>query len=461
MQELSKELYKKIKDTYESEIKRSSKIKLLLDKMSKEKTNYQDAMDFSIEIGKCLERSFSKNISASILPDEKMQYNLAKEIIEPILKENYSIIAKQCMNVQVALNKAANIGFKAIKPEYKKDKTDGIINYVSSNKYDKIEKSFIDSLSTNSKSIVDDSVRENADFHYKSGLSPKIVRRSNGKCCKWCQEQVGVYDYKDVKNKGNDVFRRHANCNCTVTYDPGEGSKEIQDVWSKKIEYKKNVIQYSDKMGKKSIFDVKIGKTNNHLITYKKDGYKNIYCQTNTNNAQDMCKLLDEMINKSNRYGDVNNIVIVKQASLQGIACYDHINNNVYFSEELINKNIFKSIVDENYFPAKNIRDILNHELGGHKKHWDAIKKYASNHNVGIDKAKDELESNLRKYIINQKNNDIMYIRRHISENAEKVFEKEKTLNELIADVNVLYEQNNIEDEIIVKLVKEVLNYDG
>ena len=244
MQELSKELYQKIKDTYESEIKNSSKIKTLLDKMSRENANYQDAMDFSIEIGKCLEKSFSKNISASILPNEMMQYSLAKEIIEPILKENYSIIAKQCMNVQAALNKAANIGLKAIKPEYKKDKTEGIINYVSSSKYDKIEKSFIDSLSTNSKSIVDDSVRENADFHYKSGLSPRIVRRSNGKCCKWCQEQVGVYDYKDVKNKGNDVFRRHANCNCTVTYDPGDGSKKIQDAWSKKW----NDIPKSDKI---------------------------------------------------------------------------------------------------------------------------------------------------------------------------------------------------------------------
>lgn len=264
MQELSKELYQKIKDTYESEIKNSSKIKTLLNKMNRENANYQDAMDFSIEIGKCLEKSFSKNISASILPDERMQYKLAKEIIEPILKENYSNIAKQCMNVQAALNKAANIGLKAIKPGYKKDKTEGIINYVSSNKYDKIEKSFIDSLSTNSKSIVDDSVRENADFHYKSGLSPKIVRRSNGKCCKWCQEQVGVYDYKEVKNKGNDVFRRHANCNCIVTYDPGDGSK-AQNVWNKKIEYKPNQEEIEKRI-EKSTKDEKMSQARQDLL---------------------------------------------------------------------------------------------------------------------------------------------------------------------------------------------------
>ena len=29
------------------------------------------------------------------------------------------------------------------------------------------------------------------------------------------------------------MFRRHANCDCTVVYDPSNGSKRVQDVWSK------------------------------------------------------------------------------------------------------------------------------------------------------------------------------------------------------------------------------------
>lgn len=60
------------------------------------------------------------------------------------------------------------------------------------------------------------------------------MRTTNGKCCKWCQNIADVYDYKDVKKTDNDVFSRHANCDYTVTYDPGDGNKKVQDAWSKK-----------------------------------------------------------------------------------------------------------------------------------------------------------------------------------------------------------------------------------
>ena len=40
------------------------------------------------------------------------------------------------------------------------------------------------------QSIVDEAVRSNADFQYKAGLSPKIVRTSTGNCCEWCDKPV-------------------------------------------------------------------------------------------------------------------------------------------------------------------------------------------------------------------------------------------------------------------------------
>ena len=240
MDDISAELYKAIKDTYEKEIKSNPKIALLIKKMKSEKAGYEDAMDFAGELGHCLEKAFSKNINADVLPGGKMPNILAKEIIGPILKENYEIIADQCVNVQYILNKAADIGLKGIKPTYNENKTNGIINYVSDKEYKKIEKSFLDSLTTNSRSVVDDSVKQNAEFHFQSGLSPKIVRRTSGKCCKWCQKIAGVYNYSDIRNSGNDVFRRHANCNCTVVYDPGNGAKQVQNVWSKNWENRIN-----------------------------------------------------------------------------------------------------------------------------------------------------------------------------------------------------------------------------
>ena len=66
------------------------------------------------------------------------------------------------------------------------------------------------------------------------GYKPVIVRRASFGCCKWCRGLAGVYNYDEVKDKGNDVFRRHANCRCQVIYDPSNGSKKVQDVWDKK-----------------------------------------------------------------------------------------------------------------------------------------------------------------------------------------------------------------------------------
>lgn len=86
-------------------------------------------------------------------------------------------------------------------------------------------------ISTFCMSIVDDSVKANADFQYNAGMSPKIIRTTDGKCCEWCNKLAGVYDYEKVKNTGNEVFRRHRNCGCIVAYDPGDG--RIQNAHSK------------------------------------------------------------------------------------------------------------------------------------------------------------------------------------------------------------------------------------
>lgn len=94
-------------------------------------------------------------------------------------------------------------------------------------------------VSTFCMSIVDDSVKANADFQYNAGMSPKIIRTTDGKCCEWCNKLAGVYDYEKVKNTGNEVFRRHRNCGCVVAYDPGDG--RIQNAhtkeWTTREEY--------------------------------------------------------------------------------------------------------------------------------------------------------------------------------------------------------------------------------
>lgn len=73
------------------------------------------------------------------------------------------------------------------------------------------------------QSTVDSKIKANLEFQGKAGLPAKVVRKSRGYCCEWCNNLIGEYDYPDVPP---DVYRRHDNCNCIVTYYPGDGRKQ-------------------------------------------------------------------------------------------------------------------------------------------------------------------------------------------------------------------------------------------
>ena len=67
-----------------------------------------------------------------------------------------------------------------------------------------------------------------ADFRSKAGFKSYIVRKDHSGCCEWCARQAGKYEYPGVPE---DVFGRHDNCTCTLTYHT-DGKR--QQVWSKR-----------------------------------------------------------------------------------------------------------------------------------------------------------------------------------------------------------------------------------
>lgn len=232
MKDIAPELLQKVQAEFQKQIDASEKIKKFYEKVRDGTATYKDANEFAIEVGEALSSSFGKHISSDMLPDGKMYFNIADRVVRIPLENNYEIVADAAAEVQDLLNQSAGIGIKAIRPEMNKDKVQGIINIVSgSENYDDIAYMLGEPVVNFTQTVIDDAVRANADFQSKSGLSPKIVRKSTGKCCEWCQRLVGVYNYDDVSDTGNDVFRRHKNCRCTVEYDPGDGTR--QDVWTK------------------------------------------------------------------------------------------------------------------------------------------------------------------------------------------------------------------------------------
>ena len=78
--------------------------------------------------------------------------------------------------------------------------------------------------------MADDYMKTNAEFRSKAGIDTYIERRDDGKCCEWCSGLAGRYRYPEQVPR--DVFRRHDNCGCLVSYTTPGNMR--QDVHSKR-----------------------------------------------------------------------------------------------------------------------------------------------------------------------------------------------------------------------------------
>lgn len=230
MEEIASKILENIEKTFQREMEESVSISNIYEKIKAGTATYEQANEYAVEVGEILAKAYKENISSSILPDGKMYYEVAEQILNPTLDNNYNLITKVSMRVQQSLNQSAHIGIKAIQPKLNQDRIDGIINKVSSyDSYDDAAWVLNEPVKTFSQSIVDDTIRENAEFHSKSGMRPKIVRKIAGNCCEWCSNLAGSYTYPD--GVPSNVYRRHQRCRCTVEYNPGDG--KVQNVHSK------------------------------------------------------------------------------------------------------------------------------------------------------------------------------------------------------------------------------------
>ena len=231
MEDIAPALIDEVNKAFKNEYKNSAKIKRLLEKINSPSATYQDANAYAEEVGDILKRAFEKYVSSDALPDGKMYYNIAERLLRDTLGTNYELTADAAEKVQKALNTAANIGIKPVRPELDEDRLLNLIDRIASEEYyDDIRKMIEEALVNYTQSIIDDAVKANAERQYNAGLHPKIVRKAEARACAWCRALEGEYDYGELIAEGNtEVFRRHDACRCTTYYYPADGKKK--NVW--------------------------------------------------------------------------------------------------------------------------------------------------------------------------------------------------------------------------------------
>lgn len=224
MEDVSPKLLKQVQDSFQASFDNDKRLKKIYEKIEAGTATYSEANDFAVYAGEHLAKAY-KQITSADLPDGRMYYNIANSIIPPTMTNNYDLVSQVATQIQQNLNEEAGIGLKAITPELNEDRIDGIVNRISSEaNFDDISWILDSPIVDFSQSIVDDSIRENAEFHGEAGMTPKIIRKNAYfGCCDWCSKLEGTYIYPDVPQ---DVYRRHDNCRCKVDYHPGNGKKQ-------------------------------------------------------------------------------------------------------------------------------------------------------------------------------------------------------------------------------------------
>lgn len=231
--DLSDELLATVRADFDKQFRNDTLIRELATKIQTGSGTYADASSYAERVGDLLAKAFQDNLSADMLPDRKMIKEMAEKIIKKPLQDNHQIITEATRQAQESLNESAGLGLSAEIPAFNEDRAEGIIDKVC--EYDDFDlaKWLLDEPVVNfSMNIVDESVKENADFQYEAGLSPKIIRTAERKCCDWCSARVGEFPY--APDMSREVFRRHRFCRCLVMYNPADGKNRMQNAHTKK-----------------------------------------------------------------------------------------------------------------------------------------------------------------------------------------------------------------------------------
>ena len=346
-------------------------------KISAGTATYADAQAVAIEQGKFLEAAFRKYLPEALTEDGKL-YRAAAEVVvkQPVVSQT-GVVADTAKQIQAMLNEQADINIEPIVPELNEDQLDGIITGIcNAESFKAREETLYDQVGNFLEGYVDDCVKENADFQYEAGLEPTIERRTNGKCCKWCSALSGTYRYADVRDKGNDIWRRHKNCHCEVLYNPGNGSKRRQNVYTRQWktdedELRERRLHFGDRKDFEHDYSrIRARKIENYRAN-------NLYIDQNVNLSPREIRRINGQISQAKELHGITGqcdaeMVIVNDSKT--LASYNPRTNTIYINSKLADTK--KTIqLQSGYACAEDSRSTIVHELF----HWKDAEEYRKN----------------------------------------------------------------------------------
>lgn len=220
MVDVTPSLLEKITNHFNNSLKTDKKYLRIIKRIENKKLSWDLANDYSIRLGELLSNSLTTFITPDSLPNGRFYYNIANEILTTALTRNQSMIADVAEIVQAFQNERAGIGIKALRPTLDNDRIKGFIDKVSNAEdFASVDWVLKEPIVNYSQSVVDDAIKQNARFQAKAGLRVNVEREAEAHACAWCRALSGTYNVNESFEIPHEVFQRHENCRCKVTYN--------------------------------------------------------------------------------------------------------------------------------------------------------------------------------------------------------------------------------------------------
>lgn len=230
MADIGAELLEKIRDEFQKTCKADKYIQSVLKKIEGGTAKMEEVALLSKQLGFRVSQAIGAHVNVAALPDGKMYYNIADTILTGVLKDNYDVINSAAAECQKALDSQTGINITPQQAAFPTERVQAVVNAASVP--DIAEEVMIRRMTAPAQNITEsfynDYVQTNVKFRSDAGLDCYIIRNDHGGCCEWCAKLAGKYHYPEDVPK--DVYHRHDNCGCTVTYLNG---RKAQNVWDK------------------------------------------------------------------------------------------------------------------------------------------------------------------------------------------------------------------------------------
>lgn len=244
MADIAPALLSDVRKAFERNVERNLTLRRVNNRIRDGTATTKDAHLFAEELGEDLAQAFRETIKPGVLPDDRMYYNIASRVVEPMMLENFELSQAKASEIQTLVFREAGMGINPVKATYPKGRVSGLIDKITeAQTLEEILRWLDEPLINTTISFYDDWLISNADWQRSTGMEPKIKRelgsaelrasrkRSYFVPCQWCQSLAGQYDYGE---QPDDFFRRHESCRCVITLDR-PGSNRRAGGWGKMV----------------------------------------------------------------------------------------------------------------------------------------------------------------------------------------------------------------------------------